>query len=82
MTLDEAIEAINAHVDHGRPLGHFLTAVLGNDLQMAVARADPTSLENLVKIVQHCYWNIPGNCWGSYEKVRDWSVAAQQKRAP
>lgn len=65
-------KAIDLHASEGRPCGHFVTAVLENNLREAVNRADDESLANLVEIVQYCYWEIPGNCWGSKDAVAKW----------
>jgi len=74
--IPEAIKkAIDLHAKEGRPCGHFVTAVLENDLRTALNRADEESLASLVEIVQYCYWNIPGHSWGSKEKVSAWIEA-------
>ena len=65
-------KAIDLHAQEGRPCGHFVTAVLENNLRKAIRHADDDSLAALVEIVQYCYWEIPGNCWGSKEKVAKW----------
>ena len=65
-------EAIDAYVASGRPPGDFTGAVLDNNLCEAVARADGSSLANLIHIVAYCWWEIPGNCWGSPAKVEAW----------
>ncbi len=52
--------------------GGFLEAVLNNDLFSAMAKADPDSLLFLHDIVGYCYNELPGDCWGSPEKVRAW----------
>ncbi len=52
--------------------GHFLTAVLENNLKDAVDRADDENLENLPAFVAYCWNELPINCWGSREKVQAW----------
>lgn len=56
----------------GRPIGHFLTAVMENDLREAVARGDEMSLAGLRGIVQFMYNYGPGQAWGSRAKVDAW----------
>ena len=58
----------NSHIR----VGGFLTAVLSNDLMAAFAKADPDSIPALHGIVGYCFNEIPGDCWGSPEKVRAW----------
>jgi hypothetical protein len=60
-------------------VGHFLTAVLSNDLCEAVARADEESMAALRQIVMFVYNNLPGICWGSQEKVAAWAKAIASK---
>lgn len=64
--------AIDLHAKKGCPCGQFVTAVLENNLREAINRADKNSLDALVEIVQYCHWEIPGNSWGSKEKVTAW----------
>ena len=65
-------EAIDKYAKEGYPVGGFLTAVLENKLREAFARADVDNLRDMHEIVKYCWWEIPGNCWGSEEKVREW----------
>ena len=65
-------EAIDQHVLTGQICGSFTTAVLENDLRGAVGHADETSFAHLHDIVSYCYNKIPGNCWGSKERVKEW----------
>lgn len=50
--------------------GHFLTAVLENDLFEAVGRADSENLEVLPHICAYVYNILPATCHGSKEKVQ------------
>jgi len=56
----------------GCPVGDFLTAVLENNLKEAVLRADRENLLEIHTIVMFCYNELPGPCWGSPEKVKEW----------
>ena len=57
------------YLDHGIEPGHFLTAVLTNDLFEAIGRADNQSLQVLPDICKFIYNHTPHCCWGSKEKV-------------
>lgn len=74
--------AIDKHALEGRPCGHFVTAVLENDLTEAVARADENSLAALYEIVIYCCNYIPSNCWGSKEKVKAWIEQGGEEGRP
>jgi len=69
---DPIMTAIRNHVDHGRHVGSFTTAVLENDLATAVLRGDENSLRCLQAIVKYVYNDIPSRAWGSQEKVAKW----------
>lgn len=64
--------ALDCYVSDHRPVGAFLTAVLSNDLRMAVGHADDANLPLLPEIVRYCHWELPGRCWGSPAKVAAW----------
>lgn len=64
--------SIDRYVEKRQPVGDFLRAVLSNDLREAVIRADETNLRELKQIVGYCYWEIPGNCWGSPKAYKEW----------
>lgn len=52
--------------------GHFLSAVLANDLTEAVAKADPINLLQLPALVKWLYREAPSNCWGSRDRFEAW----------
>ena len=56
----------------GRPVGHFLTAVLENNLKEACARADPENAPLLCWYIRFLYNVAPIACWGSSEAVEQW----------
>lgn len=64
--------SIKRYLDHGIDPGHFMTAVLSNDLRESFARADDINRERLFDIVSFLYADAPSACWGSPEAVRDW----------
>ena len=65
-------DAIDGYVAHRYVPGSFVFAVLSNDLKNAVSRADDENARVLIDIVRYCYWEIPGPCWGSKERVLAW----------
>ena len=73
-------QAIDAYAETGRPVGHFLTAVLSNDLAQAIGRADDDNIRNIREIVSYVYMEIPGECWGSPKRVKVWYAKKQKER--
>ena len=71
----DIVTAIRRYADEHCPVGGFLTAVLSNDLREAFRRADDDNRAGLGAIVAYCWWEIPGDCWGSPERVRAWLEA-------
>ncbi len=65
-------EGIRAYVEDRRPIGHFLTALLSNDLKNAALRADDANRAALADWVGFIYEYAPSNCWGSPEIVAAW----------
>ncbi len=52
--------------------GHFLSAVLANDLAGAFGRGDETALAALRNIMRYLENDAPAACWGTKAKVRAW----------
>ena len=65
-------DSVRAYVDDHRPVGHFLSAVLANDLCKAVAHADEENLVALGAYVRWFYNHAPARCWGSRRRVGAW----------
>ncbi len=61
-------------IENAIPPGHFLTAVLENNLKEAIGRADDVNQRLLPDIVKWIYNNAPFMCWGSPEKVKEWQA--------
>ena len=78
--LDNIKDAIDAYAETGRPVGHFLTAVLSNDLAEAIGRADDDNIRNIREIVSYVYMEIPSECWGSPKRVKDWYAKKRKER--
>jgi hypothetical protein len=69
---EHMLYALQQYVATHRPVGHFLTAIICNDLKEAVARADDENLTNLPAYVGYLYNECPSACWGSKKKMDDW----------
>ena len=78
----DIIESLNAYAEHGRPTGHFLGAVLSNDLFGAVGKADSDNIETLALICSYIYNKLPAICWGSRDKVLGWLKQKREEREP
>jgi hypothetical protein len=52
--------------------GSFLTAVLENNLMVALGRADATAARMLPELVGFLREWAPHTCWGSEEQVATW----------
>ena len=63
------------YVAQGIPPGHFLSAVISNNLSEAVAHGDDINSRCLPQWVKFFYNNPPGQCWGSPERFDNWIKA-------
>jgi len=68
-------------VENGIPPGHFLTAVLCNDLREACTRADDQNIHLIPEYVSWLYNHAPGQCWGSPERFDAWQKLKAAQRA-
>lgn len=64
--------AVERYVNSGIPPGSFLEAVLANDLQGSVSRADGINKYHIPAWVDFVHWHLPAVCHGSYEAVNEW----------
>lgn len=69
---ETAHDTIIGYLLHGLRPGHFLTAVLSNDLREACNRADAANGAALCSYVKFFYAFIPSIAWGSEARVTDW----------
>lgn len=60
------------YVEEGVPPGHFLSAVINNDLREACSRADSKNKTRLHAFVMWLYNWAPQGCWGYADAVHDW----------
>lgn len=74
------LESIERYERNGYVPGHFVTAVLENDLCGAINRADKVNLAALIDTVRYLYNHVTAECWGSPEKVRAWAKKKAEER--
>lgn len=70
-------EGLIEYVAARRPTGHFLLAVLSNDLHEACARADEDNRVHLFALVFFLRNYAPAACWGSRDRVVAWLSATE-----
>lgn len=76
--LDEGIEN---YLMRGYEPGGFLTAVLANDLRLAMGRADHWNKDNLPRIAAEVFYKVPDDALYSYDAVRDWCRDVDGRRS-
>lgn len=69
---DYMIGGLRRYIENGIAPGHFLTAVLCNDLRGAIERGDDTNTAVLPNYIRFLYNYAPSECWGSPEKFKAW----------
>ncbi len=65
-------ESVLAWIETGRPVGSFLTAVISNDLFVAIRRADDINRHALPDYMAYFFNYTPDGCWGSRKNVEKW----------
>lgn len=73
------IDSITRYVENGIDPGGFVTAVLENNLSLAMGRADQENREALFYICSYVHNEIPGSCHGSTEAVKQWLKHHKEK---
>lgn len=73
-------DGIIYYLTEGLAPGHFLTAVISNDLYEAVSRADNTNIHLLDRYITFFYNYTPTGCWGSPSNFDDWIAYHRQRR--
>jgi hypothetical protein len=63
---------LEGYIERHEPVGHFLTALLSNNLKEAFARADAFNVRLMHVYVAYLQQHAPARCWGSPEKVEAW----------
>jgi len=65
-------DELKRYQEHRMHTGGFLKAVLCDELQSAIVRADPSNLRDLKEIVTFIYHEMDPLSNGSREKVKAW----------
>jgi hypothetical protein len=73
-------EGLVRYLVHRIPPGHFLRAVLENDLAGAVSRGDEPSLAGLLRLVRFLHNEVTFMAHGSALIVREWLGARERDR--
>lgn len=73
-------EGLLAYLESGREPGHFLIAVLSNDLFGAYERADEENSDSIGAYVSFLYNYADSRSWGSKEKVVSWLDSKNKTR--
>lgn len=60
------------YLDHGRPLGGFLQAIVANDLYVAAKKSDPMNYQALRQYVDFLYEAADPRAYGSYKRYDVW----------
>ena len=72
------VESLERYIQRRIQPGHFLSAVISNDLQESCARADSDNQKILPAYVAYLYNEAPGACWGSPEKMQNWLNSGEE----
>jgi hypothetical protein len=75
------VESVRNYLEHGVPPGGFLTALLCNDLCEVCRQADDDNRCLLFATVSWFYNEAPPFSWGDAQRVKDWIVAHEKRRA-
>lgn len=69
-------DALVRYVNDHDEVGHFLTAVLENNLRGAIQFGDIEAIAGLPAIVRWLFNRAPSGCWGSREAMAAWIMRA------
>jgi hypothetical protein len=72
---DHLHEGLIEYLAARRPVGHFLTAVLSNDLTETAIRADPYVRPYIADVVTFLLNYAPADAWGDEKRVAAWLAA-------
>jgi hypothetical protein len=64
--------ALRNYAERHQNPGRFLRAVLANDLRGAYGQCPPQHRAHLGSVVSYVCWELPCNCHGSDQLVKEW----------
>ena len=65
-------DGVKYYIENGIEPGSFLTAVICNDLYMAIIRADDINRARMGDIVRFFHNEAPSACWRSFQNFEAW----------
>lgn len=71
-------DGLRRYIVNGVPPGHFLTAVICNDLRGACERADDENRRLMFDYVRALYNGAPAQSWGSKAAFEAWCLVGGQ----
>lgn len=71
-------DTIDNYVGKGWRPGHFVSAMLANDLKGAFGAADIINRHYMFEICSYIYNEIPCKSHGSYQAINDWIAMIQE----
>ena len=77
---DYMMGGVKRYVEKGITPGHFLTAVICNDLSEAVSRAIGDNVKNIAAYMGYFHNEAPMGCWGSKKKMDNWIKEHREER--
>lgn len=69
---DYMVGSLRRYIENGIEPGHFLTAILCNDLKKTFTAADSVNARRVRDYVDFLYNYAPSDCWGSPQKYDKW----------
>lgn len=71
---------IDRFVAEGKADSPLILAIVSNDLIAAAGNGDDSDMKSLPVILRYCSNNIPADCWGTRERVKNWMVWHEMKK--
>jgi hypothetical protein len=65
-------DAVRRYIESRIPPGHFLTAIITNDLRGAVQYGDQENLKNLAEWARFFYNEVPAIAWGDHDTFMEY----------
>lgn len=76
---EHILTSLYGYVEHRQAPGHFLQAVLANDLFEAIGRADKEAVAALRELVVFIHMEVRSDCHGSRQKITAWLFPKEGK---
>lgn len=69
---EHILQGVYGYVEHRQAPGHFLQAVLANDLFESIGRADKDCAATLRELVVFIHMEVRTDCYGDRQKLSAW----------